>query len=164
MNTYGATILQRLPNGGVVQRVAPLLPAHAMKTFEIRRPLATHYRRARCEEVGCDKNRAGWVMGFDLTQQAKVDAANLIRRIAHHRGLKCRITQVGTTVTFLFPAGQQCLEGHQVPLERDPLFIVRGGDWRGNPRGERYTHSTGDSFMDDWRTSQDRLDTARGQG
>lgn len=164
MNARGATILQQLPGGGFVQRIAPLLPAHSMKTFEIRRPLATHYRRARCEEVGCDKHRAGWIMGFDLTQQAKVDAANQVRRIAHHRGLRCRIDQVGTTVTFTFAAGQQCLEGHQVPLERDPLWIVRGGDWRGNPRREQYKHTSGESFADDWRSSQDRLDQAMEAG
>lgn len=164
MNAHGATILQRLPGGGFVQRIAPLLPAHAMKTFEVRRPLASHYRRARCEEVGCMKYAAGWVMGFDLTQQAKVNAANTIRRIVHARGLRCRVDRVGTSVTFTFPPGQQCLEGHQVPLERDPLFIVRGGDWRGNPRRDQYKHTTGDSFMDDWRSSQERLDQAMGSG
>lgn len=164
MNTRGATMLQRLPGGGMVNRIAPALPAHAMKTFEVRQPLATHFRQVPCAEAGCDKYAAGWVMGFDLTEMAKVNAANSINRVVKARGMRCKVERVGTKAIFTFPPGQSCLEGHRVLVGREPLYIVRGGDWRGNPRRESYRHASGDAFMDDWRTSQDRIEAFKRRG
>jgi hypothetical protein len=44
-----------------------------------------------------------------------------------------------------------------VPLERPELYVVRGGDWRGNPRGEVRRHSGPDSWVNDFAEHQDRI-------
>lgn len=165
MNTTGATILQRTATGGYVNRVAPLLPAHAMKTFEVRQPLATHFRPLSCDEAQCPHKAAGWITGFDVSQPGRWDAAQKYGQIATNRGLTFKVHRVGDTVTFTFPAGQACLEGHRALLDdRPPLYIVRGGDWRGNPRGERRVHANAADFQDDWMESQARLDRERERG
>jgi hypothetical protein len=41
-------------------RVAPLLPAWAMKTFQVASPRATHFRPASCAEAECDAYLHGW--------------------------------------------------------------------------------------------------------
>lgn len=142
-------------------RIAPLLPAHAMKTYELRQPLATHYRRATCREVDCERYRLGFSLTFDLTNPEHVRAANLVR---NKSGRAFTVERINTSVTLRFPAGQDCFNRHHVPLERDPLMIVRGGDWRGNPRRERFAHTSAESFVDDWATSLDRLDTEKEKG
>ena len=63
----------------------------------------------------------------------------------------------GLTV-FTFEPGQDCFAQHRVPLERDPLFLVRGGDWRGNPTGlQPYRHHRGEDWVDDFADHQDRI-------
>lgn len=153
---------------GGVWRVAPLLPAHAMKTFEIRQPLATHFRVATCAEANCKWYAEGRIVGFDLTDPAKVAAANELARICVDSGLRYQAKTVGTTAQFTFPAKQRCLTSytrpHRIPLERDPLMIVRGGDWRGNPRREGMRHTSPESFVDHWATDLDKLNTEQERG
>jgi hypothetical protein len=66
----------------------------------------------------------------------------------------------GGLIEFTFEAGQTCFQAsqHKVPLERPELYIVRGGDWRGNPRGTApRQHSGPDSWLNDFGSHQDRL-------
>lgn len=165
MNASGAMVLQRTGTGGFVSRIQPLLPAHAMTTFEVRQPLATHFRSVSCEEAQCSHFAAGWITGFsDVDLPHKWDAAQTYGQLATKRGLKFMVHRTGNTVTFTFPAGQQCLEGHRVALDRPPLFIVRNGDWRGNPRRQQRVHQTGADFQEHWMESQARLDRAISKG
>jgi hypothetical protein len=165
MNTRGATILQRLPGGGAVQRIAPLLPATAMKTFEVRMPLSTHFRPASCQESDCNHWRDGWVTGFsDVDLPHKWEAAQTYGGIAHRRGLRFTVQRVGNTVTFTFPPGQQCIEGHRVAIDRPPLYIARDGDWRGNPRKVSRLHANAQDFREDWLTTEDRFRTLQKRG
>lgn len=157
MNTRGAMMLQRIPGGGMISRITPQLPAHSMKTFEVRQPIETHFRNVSCDEAQCSHKANGWITGFDLSQPGRFDAANTYGKIATKLGRKFKVAKVGDNVTFTFEPGQECLEGHRVALDRPPLFIVRGGDWRGNPRREVTMHKTGADFEDDWRNSQDKI-------
>jgi hypothetical protein len=125
------------------QRVVPTLPPQRMKTYELRQPLATHFRVVSCKDFDCAAYLNGWVMGYDLTDPAKVEAANLIAKA----GRKFTHEIVETKVIFTFPAGENCFVVHQVSVEREPIAIVRGGDWRGNPRGEGRKHVN----VIDWR-------------
>ncbi len=155
MNTRGATILQRLPGGGMVSRIAPLLPASAMKTFEMRQPLATHFREIPCEQAQCSHQAGGWITGFsDIDLPHKWDAAQTYGAIATRRGLRFTVTRVDNTVTFVFAAGQRCLEGHRVSVDRMPLYIARGGDWRGNPRHTGRVHTSAEFWREDWLETQ----------
>lgn len=138
-------------------------PVHSMRTFQIDQPLATHYRRATCQEVSCSAYAAGWRMGFDLTDPERRAAAKWIRDRSG-RTYTHELLEEGRKVVFTFAAGQRCFEKHRVPLERDPFLIVRGGDFRGNPRRERVQHRSADTFIDQWSTDLDRLNTIRERG
>ena len=53
-------------------------------------------------------------------------------------------------MVFTFEAGQQCFTQHHVP-DRPQFFVVRDGDWRGNPTGQNRLHTKGSTGS---RTSQ----------
>lgn len=122
-------------------------PVQHQRTFQIDQPLETHFRRATCQEVNCKAYANGWKMGFDLTDPEKVAAARAIR---DKSGRTFTVELADNKVIMTFPAGQRCFVTHRVSLEREPIYIVRGGDFRGNPRRERTVHKTADSFVDRW--------------
>jgi hypothetical protein len=150
------------PNGEC--RFPPKLPAASMKTYELRQPLATHFVEVSCAQANCARRENGFIIGFDLTVPAKVAAANELAAIANRRGMKWSYEVVGSTVQFTFAKGQDCFETHRRALEREPLYIVRNGDFRGNPRKERKVHTSGENFVDDFANHQDRLATRLEQG
>ena len=137
------------------------VPAHLMKTFQIDQPLDTHYRRATCKEVDCTAMARGWIMGFDLNDPQKVASARWIR---DHSGRTFTASIAAGRLTLTFAAGQTCFAKHRVPLEREPFYIVRNGDFRGNPRRERYQHTSGESFVDQWDHDLSKVNTARERG
>lgn len=146
-----------------VTRITPQLPTHAMKTYGIVAPLTTHFREASCAEVGCDAHLNGWKTVIDSSTELGARQLNYIRL---HSGRKYNdVTGLGTTmVTLLFAAGQKCFRQHRMPLDREPLYVVRGGDWRGNPRGESLRHKNAENWLDDFANHQDRLATRLDQG
>lgn len=135
-------------------RIPCALPTEHMTTYQLAQPLATHYRQQTCQEAECANFHNGWEMGYDLTDELKVEAANLLNHIAKKRDMKFTTQVLGTVVTFTFAAGNQCFESHYEPLERDPFAIKRNGDWRGNPRKETYTHTNLDDWVDDFANHQ----------
>lgn len=144
-----------------INRIDPVAGPEHFKTYAIVAPVATHYRRASCREVEC----AAWTSGFRST----VDVATELgvaqaRYIEGHSGRHYTRTQVGTVVTYDFPAGQRCFRQHQVPLEREPFYIVRGGDYRGDPRREGSVRRTADEWVDDFATHQQRIAAAVERG
>lgn len=118
------------------------------RTFQIASPRQTHTRPATCAEAGCAAYQGGFnvvcpptpqgrAWFYAIRQHCRPAAARLAPAVA------ARITRryVQTTgpdgsVTFTFPAGTPCFTAHRVSLERPELFIVRGGDVRGDPRRE----------------------------
>ena len=113
-------------------------PAHTMRTFQIDQPLDTHFRRATCAEVECTAHASGWVMGFDLTDPEKAAAARWIR---DHSGRTFSASLTQGRVVLTFPAGQTCFAKHRVPLEREPFYVVRNGDFhRWTPEEMRQGH------------------------
>jgi hypothetical protein len=133
------------------------MPTSAYKTYALRLPKTTHYRKATCQEVECDAYAYGWVTRVDVTTDLGQRQA---RYIVDKSGRKCtEITSITDAVIreFTFPPGQQCFADHQVPLEREPLYIVRGGDWRGNPRGEVHTHVRAADWIEDFAIHQQNI-------
>lgn len=67
-------------------------------------------------------------------------------------------TYNGYLTLFSFEAGQEPFSGpqheHTVPIGRPELFIVRGGDWRGNPTGEHRQHTRPEDWVDDFANNQ----------
>src|SRR5690242_20707227 len=139
------------------QRIPGVFPASNMTTYELQQPLATHYKELTCQQAECPKFHNGWQMGFDLTDLQKVAAANQLVVIAKKMDKVFSYTQQGTVVIFTFQPGQQCFERHMEPLDRDLVAIGRGGDWRGNPRREKYTHTKLNDWVDDFQNHQDRI-------
>lgn len=142
-------------------------PVHTMRTFQMDQPLATHYRRATCQEVSCSAYAAGWKMGFDLTDPDRRAAARWIRDKSGRTYTHEIVGGPGERehrIIFTFAAGQKCFTRHRVPLEREPFMIVRGGDFRGNPAREVRRHARADTFIDQWASDLDELKTMRDKG
>jgi hypothetical protein len=142
-----------------------------MKTYQVAAPRSTHTRPATCAEVDCGHWRHGWATRVDERTDLGMAQAAYIRAEcvsastpaspagrARRRYVETR-TPEGLT-EFAFPGGQQCFaEDHRVPLERPELFIVRGGDWRGNPTGQHRQHKRPDDWVEDFAEHQQRIAT-----
>jgi hypothetical protein len=141
-----------------INRLLPAGDAAAYKTYELAVPLQTHWRPASCAEVDCPHHLRGWVTTIDETSALGQMQAGHIRHHAGRAYTEAR-GEHGMTV-FTFPAGQRCFASadHRVPLEREPLWLVRGGDWRGNPlRIRTVRHTRAEDWRDDFGEHQDRI-------
>jgi len=138
-------------------------PVTLMRTYGLHQPLATHFRRARCAEVQCDNWRSGWTMGYDLTDPDRRTAARWIRDKSK-RAYTYELLDDGRRIVFTFKAGQDCFERHHLPLERDPIMVVRAGDFRGNPTGYRAVERRPEIFLERWSDDSDKLHTKRERG
>lgn len=135
-------------------RIAPKLPASAMRTFQISSPVASHFRQATCVEARCEAYLSGWATMADETTEQGQRAAYYIRHDSGRRFTEAR-SELGITV-FTFEPGQRCFasDAHRVPLERPALFVAREGDWRGNPRGVEARIMRADDWVDEFATHQ----------
>lgn len=143
-----------------INRAMPAVPTHLMKTFSVINPIDTHFRPATCAEVDCEKYLNGWkvlildeadpvwIMRMEYMQNKLTPRCD--RRYREYRD------EHGTLV-FEFEAGQEFFDSaqhqHRVGVEREPLYVVRGGDWRANPTGERRVHTKADFFIEELGTS-----------
>ena len=142
-------------------RIAPLLPAAAMKTYEVALPRRSHWRPATCQEVGCQHYQHGWAT--TVLPESGDEAA--IR--ASGRAWARRERVEGGFVRYVFAPGTICFAAgrHVLPLERPAIYRVRGGDWRGNPRGiPTRTHVRAGDFVEDWALHQQELADGLAQG
>lgn len=140
-----------------VTRIPPLGPPQAYKTYEIDAPEQTHFRDATCTEVDCAMQASGWVTAVDEATALGQQQARYIRRVSDRAYMEEH--ENGQTM-FRFPAGEECFSQHRIRLERPEYFIVRGGDFRGNPRGDVRVHDSADDWVEDFAEHQDRLSTA----
>lgn len=149
----------------MVNRPTPQAPVWAYKTYVIKAPLRTHWRKATCAEYACRAFREGWksVVPSD-SPQAQYIRARSGRHFTEYPAVQYdettgqEVPLIGMTC-FDFPPGQQGFagpehDGHRIPLERDPLFIVRDGDHRGNPTGFRRQHTKPEFWVEDFATHQ----------
>ena len=133
-----------------VFRPEPDGPAWAYKTYRMLSP-RSHRRRATCAEVECERWQRGWKTCLDVADPKHAEAANWIRLKS---GRSYTVTEVGTAVTFLFPAGQSCFTEHTIPF-KPHLLLVQGGDWRGNPRGvPTIQHTSMNNWVEDFTENQ----------
>lgn len=114
-------------------RVDPAMGPEAYRTFAVMSPVETHMRPATCEEVGCDQYRQGWRVHIEALTPDLLYAAKT-------SGRRYREEHIAEGQTYLlFEPGQACFKAatHRAPLGRPPLYVVRDGDHRGNPRGTK---------------------------
>lgn len=147
-----------------INRVTPALAPEHMRSFRVVQPLATHFRPATCAEADCAAYLHGWVTkvdeGVDLGQRQ----AHYIRTVS---GRSFTEQREGALTAFEFEAGQTCFApgAHQVPVGRDPLFVVRDGDWRGNPRGTKARiHTSAENWRDDMGEQLDVIRDVKSKG
>lgn len=148
-----------------VQRIAPLMPAQAYKTYGMSMPLKTHWRDATCEEADCEAYRSGWASTFDLStvlgrKQYSFCTHDRERSYSEQR-------PGGTLVKLVYPPGTPCFRRseHKVPLERPARFYVAEGDWRGNPRRTpARVHSRPEHWVEDFSAHADKIRTAVERG
>jgi hypothetical protein len=68
---------------------------------------------------------------------------------------------------FTFEAGQTCFASgqHKLPLDRPEHYLVKGGDWRGNPtKTPTRKHSKPEFWVEDMQDSFDKLRQAQERG
>ena len=137
-----------------VSRPQPLMDAAAYKTYEMRSPLSTHFRPATCAEVDCPHYLNGWRVHLEaLTPD--------LQEAARKSGRRYREERVAEGQTYLvFEPGQQCfrVSQHRARVDRPPLYIVRDGDHRGNPRGTKARlHQNPANWVEDFATHQQAI-------
>ena len=134
-------------------RPDPLLPASAYKTYSIVAPLATHHRPATCAEVDCPNYLNGWQVRVEgLPPELLCDAR------AHGRHREVRVAEGETWLVY--EAGQPCFKAseHRTRLDQPELFLVRGGDHRGNPRRTpTRRHTRPEHWVEDFAEHQQGL-------
>jgi hypothetical protein len=151
---------ERLAAMGVHSR----MPVQAMQTYALRRPAGpAFWRPATCAQVDCEPHLRGWTTTVDERtelgqRQAWYIRSASARRFSEYRG------DTGLTV-FTFDAGQSCFaaDRHQVAVEREPLYVVRRGDYR-RDLGTTRTHTRGEHWTEDFAENQDKIQTARERG
>lgn len=141
--------------------VEPRMGPESYKTYSIQAPLATHFRPATCEEVGCPNFLNGWRNRVEgLTPE--------LLHAARNSGRKYTELRVAEGETWLmYEAGQPCFQAslHRAPIGRPELFIVRDGDRRGNPRGTKARlHQRPADWLDDFAEHQQDLADAAERG
>lgn len=138
----------------------PIGPASAYQTYAIKAPISTHFRPATCEEVECPDYLYGWKVHLEgLPDNLKPTALNSGRRYA--------VEQEAAGLTWIvYEAGQKCFQyrKHHTRLERPELYLVRGGDARGNPTGEKRIHKRAEDWMDDLHEHTDKILDALKEG
>lgn len=131
-------------------RLPPALPVTAVKSYQAVSPA----RPATCEQVACGAYLNGW----QTIVPEGSDHAALVRSLSG-RYRFTEAAQPGGLVEFTFPPGQQCFQAsqHRLPAEGAERWIVRGGDWRGNPRGEFTEHTRAEFWVEDFAEHQQAL-------
>ena len=140
-------------------RIVPSAPAHTYKTYQILAPISTHFRDATCAEAECD----GWKNGWLTIVPTGSEQDEYIR----HGSGRVYLVEVleGGLTKFSFRPDQRCFQGpHKLRIERPEIFLRRGGDWRGNPTRESYTHQNAADWTEDFSEHQDKINTAIERG
>lgn len=137
-----------------LNRPDPLMAPQAYKTYAVLQPLSTHWRPASCAEVDCPHYLNGWRTRVEtLTPE--------LLHTARNSGRRYREMRVAEGESYLvFDAGQACFAAasHRKQIGREPLYIVRDGDWRGNPRRTRARqHLNPQNWVEDFSEHQAKL-------
>jgi hypothetical protein len=139
-------------------RLSPQGPREAYQTFSVRsRP--DRMIKTVCEKVGCPAWRSGWESVIDESTDLGQAQAAYIRTQA---GRTFREQRRGDGMTaFRFDSGQRCFAEHQT---RPELYLVRDGDYRGNPTGRERRHANAADWMDHMQEELARFDDDRKRG
>lgn len=141
----------------MVNRFGPALPVTAVKTYQVLIPKETHFRPATCAEMNCPNYEHGWRTLIDESADLGQGQAHYIRKQSGRKFVEER--QPDGLTAFTFEAGQRCFTQHRTRIEDRPeIYLVRDGDWRGNPRGTTpRRHANPGDWVDDFANHQSAL-------
>lgn len=143
-------------------RFPPAMPAAFYKTYQVAAPLATHWNILTCAEAACEAHQIGWDSLIDERTELGQRQAHYIRRESGRRFTEER--QPDGLTRFSFEAGQKCFAQHRGRNMRPERLVERGGDFRGNPSGDRRVHVRPEDWQESFALHQDRLRTAVERG
>lgn len=139
-------------------RVPDKGPAHLYTTFGIRTKESEHWRQATCEETNCGYYIKGFNVEVDESKPIGEKNAVLLRQ-DKTRSPKESHNEYGMTV-FSYPPGTNCMNKHQVRIPKPEIFIVKGGDHRGNPKGTpTRIHTKAEFWVEEFAEVQDKIKT-----
>lgn len=141
-----------------VTRINPVGPPQAYQTYQVHTP-KTHMRAATCEEVECPNYLRGFKIAVAHDDQRRI---HLIKT----SGKPYTVEDGESGVRYaVFAAGTHCFKEmtHRVAVGPE-LYIVKGGDWRGNPTGRVRQHVKAADWVEDFATHQDRIATELKRG
>lgn len=136
-----------------LNRIQPEGKVQDYRTFQITSPLSTHWRKATCQEVDCPHYLNGWRVRVEGLPAEMLHAART-------SGRKYAELHVAEDESWLvFEAGQACFraEQHRKLLDRQEIFIVRDGDWRGNPTGNVRKHTKPEFWIEDMQENNEAV-------
>jgi hypothetical protein len=134
-------------------RIDPKGSVQDYKTYQIISPLSSHWRPATCEEVNCKDFLNGW--------RVRVEGLpGDMLHLARTSGRKfTEVEESANSHWLVFESGQPCFRAseHRALLDKQEIFAVRDGDWRGNPTGKRRLHTRPEFWQEDFAEHQDQL-------
>jgi hypothetical protein len=139
-------------------RLTPTVGPEHMRSFSIRAPLETHWRKATCAEVNCQHYLRGWASEVDESIDLGQFQASYIRTESG-RGFRESRTESGLT-RFEFLPGQRCFHSDEHRVRDNDvaeLYVVRDGDWRGNPLRTPAVRLSADGWVNEFGENQERV-------
>lgn len=143
-----------------MNRIPPQGRVQDYKTYQIVSPLSTHWEPATCQQVDCPEYLHGWRVKIEGLPPEMVHAART-------SGRKFSELEISANEHWLvFEAGQSCFRAalHRRLLDKQEVFIVRDGDFRGNPTGNVRRHTRPEDWTEDFAEHQDKLAQQTQQG
>lgn len=134
------------------------VPVTAYETYSITSPRDTAVKAA-CEQVSCPQWRHGWDTAVDESTELGTAQAAYIRSQSGRTFRELR-TEAGLTV-FRFESGQRCFAEHRT---RPEVYLVRDGDFRGNPTGRRRQHTRPQDWVEDFGEHLQLVNDVRARG
>lgn len=151
--------------GGGPAGIQPQGPVQMYRSYQLKQPLATHWTPATCREVECPEFVNGWTTVVDPRTDQGAAAAHYIEHDRSRTHLKTVLPD--GRWSYWFEPGQAFFSSdeheHYVPLERDPIAIIRDGDHRGNDTG-RVERVSLDEWVDRFGENQQVLKEAQDRG
>lgn len=142
----------------MINRIAPVGPAGAYKTYMVGTP-KVYQRQVTCEEFGCLNFRNGFKVPVPAGPSHQ---AYLIKT----SGKPYTVEEGEDGTKFaVFPPGTKCFAEITHKVASGPeLYVVRGGDWRGNPTGYKRVHKRPDDWVEDFQEHTDKITTEARRG
>lgn len=145
--------------------IQPVGSPEDYQTYQVKAPKPTHFRPATCEEVDCPNWRHGFMTLCDESTEDGARRAAYIRQdktrsCSEQRGFDHPDHQIDPSITvFVYRPGQECFARaeHALPNGRPELYVLRGGDLRGNPTQKLRQFRNPQDWVDDFGEHQNKL-------